>query len=140
MHGISIVVSKRVQVGVGRGICSIVSSDSREETQRYPLGPTGQLPLCPIPDTIGTGAGKNVQVSVLRGATDSGCWPVSTWFEISSGLFKQFANSGRSCWHSMLKSEVVNYRQFLRRKHDMPLTAEIVHGAPPKKEHSQALK
>jgi hypothetical protein len=34
MHGISTAVSNRVQVGVGLGICGIVSSSFKEETQR----------------------------------------------------------------------------------------------------------
>ncbi len=39
MQGISVAVGKRVQVGVGKVICGIVSSDFKEETQRYPLEP-----------------------------------------------------------------------------------------------------
>jgi hypothetical protein len=44
---------------------------------------------------------------------------------------EQFADSGGPGRHSMLKPEVVNHRQFFRRKHDLQsLTAEIVHGGP----------
>ena len=47
MQGISWVVSKRVQVGVGRGIRRIVSSRIlKEETQRYRR--TIRYLICPI--------------------------------------------------------------------------------------------
>jgi hypothetical protein len=39
IHGSSIVVSKRVQVGVGRGVFNIASSMAQEETERYELEP-----------------------------------------------------------------------------------------------------
>src|SRR3981081_925206 len=53
---------------------------------------------------------------------------------------KQFANSSGSRWHSMLKSEVVNHRQFFRRKHDLQSPrAEIFHGRPPTKAFLQVI-
>jgi hypothetical protein len=43
--------------------------------------------------------------------------------------FEQLADSSGPGWHAVLKSEVVNHRQFFGRKHDLQsLTTEIVHG------------
>jgi hypothetical protein len=54
MHGISRVASKRVQVGVGRGVCSIVSSyPKRKRNARLGGSRAPRIKICHIPDIIG---------------------------------------------------------------------------------------
>src|SRR3954447_21143181 len=53
MQGISMLVSNRVQVGVGRNASSIVSPVSPTETQRHRLSRLCPESLCHIPDMIG---------------------------------------------------------------------------------------
>jgi len=149
---------KAVHVGVGPGICSIVSSNSKEETQRY-SDQQARFQYVRFPTQLEQASGSSLRKnSALRDAAgfrvggeliagpvaiqmtsrSAAKHPVVAGFHALTGgggtrgkaQLKQFAHSGGTRWHSMLKSEVVDGRQFFRRKHDLqPFIAEIVHGA-----------